>query len=358
MGPKHNINKSNFFLYSSPLLNKSSFELTLISNTTLALKKRKWNFNLKKWGISFGLILLGLVIKSICQYFLGAQETSLSKLLLGLDFPFYGGIYLGGILMDFTHDNWNNMRDYFYKSISIKLDSDDDSGNEALNKNPKGKEKLTDSKALYKDKTIEQITNIALITIAAQEIREDTLVSTNNILGLSGQLKKFASLENTKTWNIDSPEDTKKAILPLAQENALIYSKFLTSDSAWIKARAINLQDENKIKVRDMLINVDKGRQNYMDKLKNIPKLENVTTQTKVFFSALNEQIKSVNKDLNIATDIVTKDLKASDFCKLNHEDCKNLIKALNDHSNARKEFNIQANKVKKLLGEVINKRN
>jgi len=51
------------------------------------------------------------------------------------------------------------MRDYFYKSITIKLDSDDDSGNESLNNNPKGKEKLTDSKAIYKDKSVEQATS-------------------------------------------------------------------------------------------------------------------------------------------------------------------------------------------------------
>jgi hypothetical protein len=394
LGPLRGRKKSDFFLFSSPLLYESSFNLNLISNTALPLKKRKLNFNLKKWGISFGLILLSIVIKSICQYFLGAQDTSLSKLLLGLDYSFYGGIFLGGILMSFTQDNWDNMRDYFYKSITIKLDSDDDSGNESLNNNPKGKEKLTDSKAIYKDKSVEQATskkgsssgsevklskekkdpnwiaaiseektleqakNIAIISLAAHEIREDTLVSTKNILGLSGQLKMFASVETAKTWNIDSPVDTNKAIIPLAQEQAKIFSKYVTSDSLWLKSRAINLEAENKIKVDGLLIDADKERGKYLTKLGNIPKHENPSTQAKLFYAALNEQMKSVNKHLNIASDIVIKDLKTSDFCKLNHEDCKNLIKALNDHSNARKEFNLQANNLKKVLGEVINRRN
>ncbi len=302
---------------------------------------------------------------------------------------------LGGIIMDFSQDNWNNIRDYLYKSFSIKLDSDDDSENEALNKNPKGKEKLTDSKAIYKEKNIEQVTskkgsssgseikpskekkdpswiaaisqektleeleNIVIISIAAKEIREDTIVSTNNILGLSGQLKNLVNLENKlKTWNVDSPGDTINAIIPFAQNKATIFSKFLTTDTEWIRCRALNMQDENKHQVKDLLINTEKERDKYKAKLVNIPKHENVTTQAKVFFSILNEQIKSVNKDLNTANEIVMKDLKASDFCKLNHEDSKNLIKALNDHSNARKEFNINANKVKKLLGEVINRRN
>jgi hypothetical protein len=48
-------------------------------------------------AISFILILLAIVIKSICQYYLGAQETSLYKILLGLDLPFYEGWFLGGV---------------------------------------------------------------------------------------------------------------------------------------------------------------------------------------------------------------------------------------------------------------------
>jgi hypothetical protein len=41
-------------------------------------------------------ILLTILIKSICQYILGAEETSIEKLFLGLDYPFYLGCNFGG----------------------------------------------------------------------------------------------------------------------------------------------------------------------------------------------------------------------------------------------------------------------
>jgi hypothetical protein len=87
-------------------------------------------------------------------------------------------------------------------------------------------------------------------------------------------------------------------------------------------------------------------------------KHESETTQVKVFYAALNEQKKAVNKELNIATEIIIKDLKASTFCTTEHEDCKNLVRTLKEFSDARKEFHIQDNKWKSAMGEVINRRN
>jgi hypothetical protein len=56
-------------------------------------------------GITLLLVILAIIIKSICKYFLGAQETSLEKILSGLDYPFYQGCFLGGIIMVFIQDN-------------------------------------------------------------------------------------------------------------------------------------------------------------------------------------------------------------------------------------------------------------
>ena len=118
------------------------------------------------------------------------------------------------------------------------------------------------------------------------------------------------------------------------------------------------MEPENKIKVEEALTNANKERAKYMSKLDDVKKHPNLSIQTKLFYSILNEEIKSVNKNLNMANDLVIKDLKSSAFCKLNNEDSKKLVKALNDHTNARKELNLQISKLKRTLGEVINKRN
>jgi hypothetical protein len=98
VGPrtKANLNKLYFFFSSSPLLYKSSEDLYLISKASLPLKKK-----LNKIGRTLALILLAIVIKSICQYCLGAQETSLDKVLSAIDYPFYLGCFLGGSLLIF-----------------------------------------------------------------------------------------------------------------------------------------------------------------------------------------------------------------------------------------------------------------
>jgi hypothetical protein len=104
MGPHSNI-KLDFFSYSSPVLYKSSQDLSLMINVALPLKKRKIIFNFKKMGKTLVLILLAVIIKSICQYYLGAQQTSLEKIFCELDYPFYQGCILGGILFGFLQDN-------------------------------------------------------------------------------------------------------------------------------------------------------------------------------------------------------------------------------------------------------------
>ncbi len=84
---------------------KNSNYLGLGNSVARPLKERKIIFNLKKMGKTLVLILLAVVIKSICQYYLGAQDTSLEKLFYGLDYPFYQGCILGGFIMIFFQDN-------------------------------------------------------------------------------------------------------------------------------------------------------------------------------------------------------------------------------------------------------------
>lgn len=383
VGVRSNINKPDFFFYSSPDLYKSSTDLSLISSVALSLKKRKIIFNFKKVGKSLALIILAVVIKSICQYYLGAQETSLEKILGGLDYRFYQGCFLGGILLSFFQDNWNNMWGYFHKSIIIRLDSEDeDSGNEALKNNPKGKDKLTDSnvsKVPDKEKSIEQVTSkkvsssgsageiqtsreellhrIATYSLAAHDIAKDTKEYSNNFLALAEGFKRFNTLDLGKL-NMNNKNEVEKFFIPLLTEQGSCYSKYQSSLTLWIRSRAINLQPENKTKVMDAIANMEIAREKYLSAISNVSIHQDATTQAKVYYAALNEQRNSVNKELNKANDIILKDLKASPFCTTNHDDCKNLVRTLKDYSNAKKEFNIQDSNLKKKLGEVINRRN
>lgn len=125
-----------------------------------------------------------------------------------------------------------------------------------------------------------------------------------------------------------------------------------------MRSRAINLEPENKTKVMDAITNMQTAREKYLSAVAGVGNHQDPATQAKVYYAALNEQRNFVNKELNKANDIVLKDLKASPFCTTDHEDCKNLVKALKEYSNAKKEFNIEDSKLKKKLGEIINKRN
>lgn len=378
-----NLNKLEFFSYSSPVLYKNSNYLGLRNNVARPLKERKIIFNLKKMGKTLVLILLAVVIKSICQYYLGAQDTSLEKLFSGLDYPFYQGCILGGFIMIFFQDNWNNMLDYLHKIFTIKLDSEDeDSVDDTLKNSRKGKDKLTDSnisnKTMDKGNNPEQVTTkkdslssgdeiknqrealidfLAKHSIAAHEIDEDTKSYIATMLSLGKDVKMFSTLEIDKR-NLNDSNDAENLFVPLLKHHGIMYSSHQTSRLAWIKSRTINLQPENKFKVNEAITNMQIAREKYLSAISNIGRHENTATQAKVYYAALNEQRNSVNKELNKADDIILKDLKASPFCTIDDKYCKDLVRTLKDYSNAKKEFNIQDSNLKKKIGEVINKRN
>jgi len=57
--------------------------------------KKKFYINLKKLFKTLCFIVLAIIIKSICQYTFGAEETTMEKIFFCLDFPFYYGCILG-----------------------------------------------------------------------------------------------------------------------------------------------------------------------------------------------------------------------------------------------------------------------
>lgn len=274
------------------------------------------------------------------------------------------------------------MWDYIHKSFAIRCDSgDEDSGNEASKISPKGKDKLTDSniiKSLDKGKgpeevikkelssgsggeikmtREEEIDHLVKSSLAAFEIAEDTKSYSQNLLALESGLKKFNTLEVEKL-NINDPTDVQRGFIPLLQEHGTMYRKYQTTRLSWIISRNANLQYENVIKVKDSIQKIEIAQEKYISATRNVGLHNDVITQAKVYYAALNEQRNSVNKELNKADDIILKDLKSSPFCTVKHEDCKNLVKTLKDYTKAKIVFNTQDSIMKKRLGELINKRN
>jgi hypothetical protein len=75
-------------------------------------------------------IILGLIIKSICQYVLGAEVSTIEKLYLGLGFSSFDPMDLGYIFITsmwvIFKDSCNNLRGIFINYITLKFDSSDD----------------------------------------------------------------------------------------------------------------------------------------------------------------------------------------------------------------------------------------
>lgn len=285
--------------------------------------------------------------------------------------------------MVFFQDNWNNLCEFLHKSFVIKLDSgDEDSADEALKNSRKGKEKLTDSnissKALDKGKNPELVANkegessgsgreikytreelvdlIVNASWAASEISADTKHYYENFIILGKGLEKLNTLD-LKRLSINNPDDVKNVFIPLLQEQGTSNTRFLNSRSAWMISRAANLEPENKTKVLEVKAKMEVARKKYLDVIGELDKYKDTTTQVKVYFAALNEQRNSVFKEFNKADDIIIKDLKASPFCRIDHDDCKNLVTTLKEYSNAKREFITQDSILKSKISEVINRK-
>jgi hypothetical protein len=391
------IKKVEFFSFSSSVLYKTSLSLNLglVNRIALPFSKNKIIFNWKKMGITLLLVILAIIIKSICQYFLGAQETSLEKILSGLDYPFYQGCFLGGIIMVFIQDNWNNMWDYLYNSFTMKFDSgDENSGDEAIKKSLKGKDKITDSninnKAIDKnleeevtkkeDKNLEEVTkkeelssgsssNIKLpskpkltldeivqSTIIAGETAADTKDSADRIREVAKAISKYTILDLNKI-DINNKKDVDTFFIDLLKQHGILYSHYTVYRDTWIKCRLANLTFENTSKVKEGINKYVQAREKYLSAIGTLDNHESVITQAKVYYSILNEQRNVVNKELNEVEEIILKDLRQSPFCTTHHEDCKKLVRSLLDYNNAKKEFNTQDSLLKKKIGEAINKK-
>lgn len=333
-GPAQN----TFFNYSSPILYKSSVDLALISRRELGLGNPQIIVNYEKMAKTFLLILLAIVIKSICQYYLGAEQTSLNKILLVLDHAYYEGAFLGGSILIFIQDNWKNILDYLKKPFIIKFYSgDENSRDEGLSVHP-------------------DVEQSVLISIAAGEMAENNKDYIKNVSALSQQVKNFSNLE-MKGWNVHNAQDANKAFIPLLQEHAKMFREYCVERQRWLITRAHNLEPQNKILVYEAIAKIHLARDKYNAALEPITSHSDPSVQIKIFYAALNEQRNLMNKEFNKADDIIYKDLKKSPFCTGDHEDSKTLVRTLTDYTKAKIEFNKNDSNLKKKIGELIQKK-
>lgn len=275
------------------------------------------------------------------------------------------------------------MWEYLQKYFIFRLDSDDeDSGNEQLKNS--GKEKLKDnsinSNLIDKNKNLEEVTGNKVLplnldseegykneksklidlwtktSLTAQVLSEDTKNYIKNNLALSVNMGRLVTLD-LSVLSVNNFDHVNNVFITLLMEHGSTYSKFEKSRLCWIASRSVNLQPENLTKVREHINNVEVARNKYISSVKDVGKHKDPTTQVKIFYATLNHHRNIVNKELNKADEIILKDLKQSPFCRLKDSECKNLVKILNSYTEAKVQFNNEDSKLKKSLGEAINKK-
>lgn len=333
-------------------------------------------------------VIIAILIKSVCQYFFGAEVTTFDRIILGLDYPFYNGCVFGGWIMVFIKDNWNIMWDSFTKSITMKFDSgDESSGDEAVKKSWKDKDKLTDSNnsisnpAVRLEQTFEEKVNKylekaasvdtdyvkfvsvdqlsiherVLSSITAGELSKDTNAVTDTILKI-GQQMDDSKVIDLSIIDVHDKFAADEFVIGYLQRHGNLYSNSTKMRAIWLECRLVNIEREDRRKVAEHLVKVWDIRDKYVASIDRVKSLNSSTTQAKVFYGIFNEQRRLTNKELNQAEVIVIKSLKSGPFCLVDHQDCKDLLKSLKDYNKAKEKFNSQDNYLKKKIGEMINK--
>jgi len=372
----------------------------------LTNKKEKFQISWKMMVKSVIFVLLAITIKSMCQYFFGAEETSLEKIILMLDYPFHMGCICGGIIMGLITENWNYLWETFLKSILIKFDSGDESSEGGVKKSLKGKDKATDSNisaqaaqpeaaqpeaaqsqgvgrepSLIQEgvsslglspgvkevrfKSVGQLTleEKVFTSLAAGELAEDTRERANNLLHAAELIKKLSDNDVTKLtedqikfFDAKDKYHIDNFLIQYLQRHAKYFGSHLEVRALWIKCRLINVETIPCALALKGMEDINAERDRYTAAVRNIGKHDSPTTQVKVFYSLFNEHKKIITKELNKVEDIMIKEMKKGPWCLVDHKDCKEFTKSLNEYNRAKAEFNSKDNYLKKKIGELINR--
>ena len=374
------------WILSSPPKPHAFVSLPLQSTLFKGLFNFQLVFNWKKYLKTIFFVIIGIGIKSICQYFFGAEDTSIEKLILGLDYSFYLGCILGSWILIIFQDNWNiKFSDFYSNSLSIKLDSgDENSDDENIKKSWKGKDKIGDSntstqesdkkltieeraankylKMLVATPTVNFITVDQLsldekikASIVAGELSKDTYEASKALLKVAQQIEDSKVLDLNKI-NINDPTHADMFGIGYLRRFARLYTSSLNIRIEWLTTRLVNLDTQGRSKVAIHLVKIEDIRDKYENSVRNINSDLSPVSQAKVFFSLYNEQRKLVNKELIGAEVISIKGLKTGPFCKIDHQDSKDFLKSLKDYNNSIEKFKAEDNYLKKKISEMMNK--
>jgi hypothetical protein len=125
----------------------------------------------------------------------------------------------------------------------------------------------------------------------------------------------------------------------------------------WITDRIRLLETHDSTKVVEHILRMLDSQRTLSSMLGPMSDIRdsNVGRGIKVWYCEYNKHRNSFIKELTLAEGITTKGLKKSPLCTLNHSNSKSLIKALNDYSKAKDQYNTEENYLKKKLGEAVN---
>jgi len=375
--------------------------------------KKKFYINLKKLFKTLCFIVLAIIIKSICQYTFGAEETTMEKIFFCLDFPFYYGCILGSWIMIILQDNWD-----------ILFDSgDDNSDNEDVKKSwkGKGKEKITDNSdttntvttntssthltqeeleninTLLKDKpehvraaiinyyiqnnlegyvgphqsvdeidsnprlldwykkAIQDLTKSKVNSLFRIQQLHQTLKTGNDIL--RSELGNDKPSSNLSNFNINN-QDHAAFFVSLLQRQSKISYDFMMHRLMDIKTKLSVLETKDSVKVVEHIV-VMRSLQDDFDKIianiKNIQVSNGDSITSKIWFDKFNHHKKLFSKELNSADELIKKALKKSPFCTLKDSEFKNFKKLNNSfYDQAKEEFQAEESYLKKKISEAL----
>jgi hypothetical protein len=385
------------------------------SNRVLPIFKGKYKFKWEKLVKTVLWIIFAILIKSICQFVLGAEETSIEKLLLGLDCTFYLKYILGGCFMALLPDIWNKLTEFYPKSLSMSFNSGDENSDvedEAIKKSWKGKEKITDNSdtttSTVTTNTIETLTNeLESLNIHSflpkdtnedvkkyyrdsrllRNVPEDSRDSSQlkgwevfKFIDISCRIAKFniPQIQKIEGWVKELQESIK-----LVKDNEKLFLYFDINNS--VGAKALNnliiryceyskkymelrlgfvlntlqlIETQETIRIIESIVKMRDSQFKLNEAIAKMPKIQGSkgdAMAAKVWWDQFLHHRKVFSKELNLAEERTIRFFKGSFYCTLDHSNCKILKKTHSGYTVAKEQFSKEDNYLRKQISIAIN---
>ena len=381
------------------------------NNRILPIFKRKYIFKWENLVKTVLWVIFAILIKSICQYVIGAEETSIEKLLLGLDSISYLECILGGCFMTLLPDFWNKLTEFYPKSLSMSFNSgDENSEDENTKKCWKGK--ITDNSdtttSTVTTNTTETLTNelerLNIHSFLPEDTNEDVKKYYRDNKKLHNVPKDSRNLSQLDDWeifkfidlsciiakfNIPQIQKIEGWIAELKESNQLVkdnqklflffdinnpdgakalnnliiryceYSKkymevrlgFVLNTLQLIETQEAIRIIENIVKMRDSQLKLNES----ITKMPKIQGSKGDAMAAKVWWDQYLNHRKVFSKELNLAEERTIRFFKGSPYCTLDHSNCKILKKTHSGYTVAKEQFSKEDNYLRKQISIAIN---